>query len=192
MQEMMLRDNTQPETKLPERKLSLRELTEELTAWRDTLEGSGEDEADIGFIRAKLAQIEAMHEDKTDRFCAFLRWLAAEQVSLGADALRFQSRKKAYERLEARRRADVVQLMMNSGITQLRGRCSRVDWCAGKLRPEVYDPAAVPAEYLEQVEELVIPAHTKPDLARIGEALLAGKDVPGARLKEGAAYIRVS
>ena len=173
------------------RKLTLQEITAELVCWRETLSAT-EDETEVPIIKAKLEQIEAMHSDKVDGFCWFLRWLASEQAQLAKEALQFTSRKKAWERLEEKLRRLSVELLKENDLSFMAGRVSKLLLMAGRKKLVVDDQSKLPAHYVRHVEQVIVPAHDEPDWEAIEEALKRGIDVPGARLAEGEPYVRVS
>lgn len=181
----------EPEIAIAEKpqKLTLREITESLLAWRETLSAS-EDESDIPVIQAKLEQVERMHSDKVDGFCWFLRWLASEQASLAKEAMQFTSRKKAWERLEGKLRRLSADLMQSNALDSMQGRVSKLLLMAGRKKL-VIEESQLPAHYLRHVEQVIIPAHDVPDTEAIEAALKRGVDVPGARLAEGEPFVQV-
>lgn len=178
---------------VPERKLTLAEITDQLAACRDTLEGlDGDDGPDAALIRAKLEQLESLHTNKVDRVCAFLKWLDAEQNGLKADKQRFERRQRQYADLENRRRESVRDLMRENEITQMKGRAFTLSLCPGKQRLEITDESLIPIDYMVFVPARTIPETCAPDADAIEAALKRGEDVPGARLVEGEPYIRVT
>lgn len=193
----------------PERKLSLAEITEQLTAWRDTLEGLADDHGDAELIRAKLEQLDSLHANKVDAYCAFAKWLASEQSGLKSDKQRFDRRQQQYKRLEDQRYDGVRALMVANGISQMKGRAFTITLCDGRKRLEITDPALIPLEYKSVSVTMPAAAWRKLygsvaaedradmsvgvsiDEAQVEAALKRGEEVTGARMADGEPYVQI-
>jgi hypothetical protein len=178
-------------TELQAPKLSLREITEQLAAYRDTAEGLiEEDGPDAVLIRAKIAQLESLHTNKVDMRAAFTKWLESEQLGLKADKQRFERRQRAYKRIEDQLYDGARDLMRDNDVTQLKGRAYTITLCDGKKKLDVWDESLIPEQYIAVIPEQVIPERRVVDEEALRSALRDG-DVPGARLVDGEQYIQI-
>jgi hypothetical protein len=169
---------SQPEPK------TLRDLTNELTVWQDTAAGFVGEIADAQLIEAKIKQLETLHESKVDRYAAFIRWLSAEQDQIQADERRLSQRRRAFQRHEAKLRADAKALMAENSISELKGRASTITLTEGRQRLEC-DKSLLPAEYLTTVTQ------TFADEDKIEQALKVGVVIDGARLVNSEPHITI-
>lgn len=123
-------------------------------------------------------------EQKRDALAWWLRQLEAHEAALEAEAVRIEATAKRAKAAGDRLRGYIAEVMMSHGFKSVSGESSKFTLVQNPPSVEVY--ALVPSSY-----ERVIPESREPDKKRIGEALKAGKEVPGARLKDGAWRLKI-
>lgn len=113
--------------------------------------------------------------------------LVARDLDAQADAIKTQVIDAATDRMKAlRNRAEglrryLLNGMQFAGIERIEGPAISIKRAKNPAAVDLFQPELVPAEFMRQPE----PPPAAPDKKAIGEALKAGRDVPGARLVQG-------
>ena len=147
-------------------------------------------ENDADFADALADTLDATSEQLEDKIEATI--IVARQLDTEAEAIdneikRLSARKKSIERNAQACRDRVLWAMENTG----RDKIKRQLFTITRTKP----PAACAIENAEQVPEQytkLIPASRQPVKSEILKALKAGESVPGCKLEEGKASLRVS
>ena len=165
-------------------------ITQEETDMLALLE-QAEDEDVREAALERLETIVAQHYQKVDRIEFVFRQLerregalAGEIEAVKAELGALQRRLTARENNIARLKEYVVRCMERAGVNELEGDTVKFRLQPGRPAVEIIDEDAIPTEYRKP------PEPTAPLKALIGAALKAGRDVPGARLREGGNTLR--
>lgn len=134
---------------------------------------SNPDEAEA--IGNALAQVGDEFRDKATNLVRYVTNIGSDVEALDAEIARLTARKKA---IAARREWCIAYLLANmqaTGITEIKQPAFTIRLRDNPVSVIVDDPALIPAEFMRQPE----PPPPSPDKKAIGEAIKAGRDVPG-------------
>jgi hypothetical protein len=130
-------------------------------------------------IADTLESLQYPLEQKATNVAMFARNLEATADAIKEAEGEMAKRRKALESRAANIRAYLLQNMVRAGISKI--ECPMFKLAVRDNPPSVVIDGDVPAEFMRQPE----PPPPAPDKKAIGEALKAGRDVPGAHLLRG-------
>jgi hypothetical protein len=132
-----------------------------------------------GTLEAQIrAQIDRTR-GKVDRIAAVLATLDAIAEAAATEGERLH-RRAARARSQAEWLKNyVLSVMLESGFKKLEGNTNTLAMRSNPPAVDIWDEAAIPAEYQE------VTTSTRPRKTDIKKAILAGIDVPGAKLVQG-------
>jgi Siphovirus Gp157 len=138
-----------------------------------------DNEIDPRTVTDTLEAIEGEFEQKAVNVAAFLRQMEAE-----AEAIKQAEEKMARRRKALENRAHWLRDYLKIGMEVVGMKKIPSPWFVLSIQKnppavDVFDPAAIPAEFQEAVTEIKI------NRTAIKEAIGAGREVPGARITNG-------
>ena len=189
------------------RRLTPLEVTEQLQATADTLEGLFDpDSEDAQLIRAKQDYLEAIFPDVNDRYAASVLWMEREELALRAAAHHLTARARRWA-AAAEHRRNTLAWILNQGrvpnqpateTISLPARAHSITLIAAPRTVRITCEALLPDEYMRTIPgyvipEQVVPAQRVPDLDRIETDLLRNITITGAELAESRPpHVRIS
>ena len=147
-------------------------------------------ENDADFAEALADTLDATSEQLEDKIEATI--IVARQLDTEAEAIdneikRLSARKKSIERNAQACRDRVLWAMENTGRDKIKRQLFTITRAKPRAVCAIEDAEKVPEQYTK-----LIPASRQPVKAEILKALKAGDSVPGCKLDEGKASLRVS
>lgn len=147
-------------------------------------------ENDADFADALADTLDATSEQLEDKIEATI--IVARQLDTEAEAIdneikRLSARKKSIERNAHACRDRVLWAMENTGRDKIKRQLFTITRAKPKKVCAIEDADKIPAQYTK-----LIPASRQPVKADILKALQAGEEVPGCKLADGKASLRVS
>lgn len=139
-------------------------------------------ELDEQTIADTLESLSGDLEVKAVNVAMFARNLEATAAAIKEAEAQMAARRKAMEKRADNLRAYILRCMESTGIKKIDGPHFSLSVKANPASVEVFDPFQVPAEYMRQKP----PPAPEPDKAAIKAAIQSGKEVPGAKLTQGA------
>jgi len=170
---------------------SLYELTGNLIPLRAALDACEVDEDGVSAappdLLALLDGLEGEYSAKLDACARVVRSLEAEADAVAQEADRLDRRARALIANAERLKEAMRRSLVATGTASVRTTLFTIGLRKGSERVEVTDVGALPAAFV-RVPEPPAPA---PDKRAIGEALRAGRDVPGASLVRGESTLSI-
>lgn len=173
---------------MAETALTLYSITDTLPALLDTYDMTPEGSTERTEIEAEITRYMEALPCKVDAVSQMLAHFDAQVFSTGAEIERLRKRKAQFERSVERLEAYVMRVLAmlpepKRGPRKLEGNLATLALakCPPSLDPAI-DKDLIPACYLVVIPPT--PASTEVDTAAVKKALVAGADVPGARLKD--------
>ena len=163
---------------VPLKAATLSECLQTVAAWLDTLEGATSEEERQDIERAMDREM-ALSSEKVDAYVTVWRQVEAQRKLVTESLGRLKARKAALDAWEERMRANAYMALKEANLPHVKGAQHGLTLVPCTPALDIYDGAALPRGYVT-FEVLV-----EPDKARIKQALLDGRDVPGARLMGG-------
>ena len=114
---------------------------------------------------------------KAENVGMMVRSIEADASAIKQWAKDAADRAKAMESRADQLRAYMTRCLEDAGIEKVEAPGIRISW-RKSTAVAIDDAALIPAEYMQQKP----PPEPEPDKTKIGDALKAGKDVPGAKL----------
>lgn len=147
-------------------------------------------ENDADFAEALADTLDATSEQLEDKIEATI--IVARQLDTEAEAIdneikRLSARKKSIERNAQACRDRVLWAMENTGRDKIKRQLFTITRAKPRAVCAIENAEQVPEQYTK-----LIPASRQPVKAEILKALKAGESVPGCKLDEGKASLRVS
>lgn len=130
-------------------------------------------------IADTLESLQYPLEQKAINVAMFARNLEATAEAIREAEGEMAKRRKALESRAASIRSYLLQNMVRAGVTKI--ECPLFKLAVRNNPPSVVIDGDVPAEFMRQPE----PPPPAPDKKAIGEALKAGREIPGAHLQHG-------
>ena len=130
-------------------------------------------------IADTLEGLQGNLEDKAIAVAQFFRNLEATAVAIKEAEQRMSQRRKAIENRVASLKTYLKDSMEACGITKIESPWFALSIAKNPAAVDVFDEAAVPAEYKEEIVTVKI------DKTGIKQAIESGADVPGAVLTRG-------
>jgi hypothetical protein len=161
--------------------LSLYEIEHEFQQLLEQDEATPPTPEDEAAYVARLQQMVAADEAciaKRDRCAEFLRHLEHQQAAIEDEQNRLSQLHDAYARTERRFKAYLENVMESLGVRRLEGRTSVISLRKNQPSVVLDDRTKIPPEYVDVSTITEVHVSKK----RIKAALLAGEQVPGARL----------
>ena len=158
--------------------ITLYELAED---YRQALETLNDPEYDLPAeaIADTLEGLSGSFENKAVNVAKFFKNLEATSVAIKEAEQRMSQRRKAIENRVASMKDYLKQNMESCGITRIESPWFALSIAKNPAAVDVFDEAAVPAEYKEEIVTVKI------DKTAIKQAIESGADVPGAVLTRG-------
>lgn len=136
-------------------------------------------DTDLATIEDTLQSIEGAMEEKAVNIVQFIRNLEADANIIKAEEKRLSERRKAFEN-RAKAIKEYLQYQMEiAGLDKVKTPTLTLALQNNPPSVNIEDLTALPSEFVEQRIDFV------PDKKKIKEAILAGKEVPGAQLLRG-------
>lgn len=126
-------------------------------------------------------------EDKIEATIIVARQLDTEAEACKAEARRLSERARSFERNAQACRDRVIWAMENTGRDKIKRQLFTITRAKPKKVCAIEDADKIPEQYTK-----LIPESRQPVKADILKALQAGEDVPGCKLADGKASLRVS
>ena len=158
--------------------LSLYELAEDYRQALDTLTDP-ENDLPAAVIADTMEGLQGTLEDKAVNVAKFFKNLEATAVAIRDAEQRMSQRRKAIENRVASLKTYLKESMEACGITRIESPWFALSIAKNPAAVDVFDEAAVPAEYKEEIVTVKI------DKTRIKRAIESGAEVPGAVLTRG-------
>ncbi|RUR38504.1 siphovirus Gp157 family protein [Vreelandella populi] len=164
---------------------SLYALTNE---FQQLIEIDADNDADFAEALATTLDVNSSQiEDKIEATIIVARQLDAEVEAHDAEIKRLTARKKTLERNAQACRDRVLWAMENTGRDKIKRQLFTITRAKPRAVCSIEHPDRVPEQYTK-----LIPASRQPVKAEILKALQAGENVPGCKLADGKASLRVS
>lgn len=130
-------------------------------------------------IADTLEGLQGTLEDKSIAVAQFFKNLEATAAAIKHAEMQMAARRKAIENRVASMKDYLKQNMESCGITRIESPWFALSIAKNPAAVDVFDEAAVPAEYKEEIVTVKI------DKTGIKRAIESGTDVPGAVLTRG-------
>lgn len=156
-------------------------LYEIVATYREAADKLADLDLDPQTLEDTLESLSGELEEKATNTAMLIRNLEASANAIKDAEAQMAARRKALENRAARIKDYVLANMMIAGIQKIECPYFKLAVRENPAAVEVFEPGLIPAEFMRQPE----PPPPAVDKKAIGEALKAGKEVPGCKLTKG-------